>query len=276
MRSVRIAAAISFIVMAITVTRSPFPTSIASAAVSQTIGHSVAAESLNPFDLPTPAYDIEAYDYYCDGGGSACTPVNGDVCDHDNVYCPGFHYAEVFLIGPATGATSGTPIYTNLECDTATPAGLAYAFVNIASPVGYADFGSSLLEPDLGVISGNAALLDWFRENPTDDPNYPDDNPAQVSSGSVTVYDPPADLRATVTGIQNTDNTDDLPNAGGFKITLTGEISLRTYGSNPTTSTYNGTISCFAGGPHAADVQNGTGEPGVVLAEGELETDVIG
>src|SRR5579884_1555143 len=139
-------------------------------------------------DLPAPAYDIEAYDNYCTGGGSACAPAgHGPVdCLEAIVSCPGYHLAETEIYGPDTGATFGTPYEVYAECDSSTPAGVATAYLDVDSPAGVAAYGSGGLfgGADPGVISGKATLLDWAQFNPTSDPNYPEGNPAQVSSAA--------------------------------------------------------------------------------------------
>jgi len=78
-----------------------------------------------------------------------------------------------------------------------------------------------------------------------------------------------------VSGVQNTDNDADSLNSGGFTVTLAGTLHrVTTTGMTPTTSTYQGTISCQVGGSHALDLAN-AGKDTTALAEGELE-DVLG
>lgn len=236
----------------------------------------LATSGVRPYSLsglPAAAYDIEAYNDYCTGGGFSCIPSTSSALDCYNaaVPCPGYSYADAEFYGPDTGATFGTPYEAYLECDNDLPSGQAAAILDVVSPAGYAAYGFGVYgAADMGVIAGNATLLGWAQFNPTSDPAYPEGNPAQTSSASVSVYDPVQGLRGTVTGVQNTDNTVDLPNSGGFRITLSGTITFTSYSG--VRSTYQGTISCMAGGPHATDVILGTGSGSSgPYAEGELE-----
>jgi len=100
-----------------------------------------------------------------------------------------------------------------------------------------------------------------------------EDNTAQVSSQNWSVYDPVRNYRATVTGTQNTNNSDaanDALNSGQFSVTITGMIQNYDNYDNPTGSPYPGTLSCVAGGPHAYDLVN-AGLSFTTGFEGEME-----
>lgn len=249
------------------------PTSASAAGSAGKAGH-YATSSIQTDSPPSPPrYDIESYNSYCIGGGYSCIPASttDEGCDNADVACPGYRFASADFNGPDTGATFGTPYFAWVECDNDTPSGEEYAYIFVVSPAGHAAYPEVDSYSDVGVITGKATLLNWAQFNPMSDPAYPEGNPSQTSSASVSVYDPVTHIRATVTGVQNTDNINDLPNSGEFRITLSGNITLEQYVSHDK-STYRGTISCVTGGPHATDIHAGTGSIAEgPLAEGELE-----
>jgi len=230
------------------------------------------------------AYDIESYDYYCTGGGTACTHgylasdcANGFVYEDIGTGCAGLNYAKVDAYGPANGSTSATPQGLYLVCAHYTATGSQVAYLDVYSSAGASTYGN--LGGDLGPITGTASLLGWFSQNPPNDPNYPEDNPSQTSSVHASAIDWYSGYNfdgnhGTVSGVQNTDNINDLPNTGGFNITIAGEIDRFDLADN-FISSYNGTITCLAGGPHALDLTNANLDEDSG-AEGELEWDYTG
>src|SRR5579884_2782959 len=203
------------------------------------------------------AYDIEGFNFYCNGGGSQCAAGNGNYVYNCTTACPGMNYGDAEAYGLPNGSPSGTPAALYLECDHYTSAGDQQAVVSVYSAAGQSDYQNLYSKIDLGTIAGNATLLSWFQENP----NFPYDdgegNPAQTSSINASAIDPNGGYfgygtHGTVTGIQNTNNTDeagDTLNSGSFRITITGEIDIFTDSPYVPTSYYMGTISCMAGGP---------------------------
>jgi len=233
-------------------------------------------------------YDIEAYDYYCTGGGTYCVQQSanaGGGTDSANdcyyyysnqVYdCAGLNWGGVEVYGPY-GATYGTPMEVYAECDKFTSTG--YSYIDDETTTSYTyDPGA-----DLGGITGTASLLNWFQLNP----NFPGDegegNPAQPSSVNVSFYDTSgveADNKAagdkgdhaTISGVQNSNNIDDTLNSGGFNITISGTI-YRYANDGASLDSYQGTMSCLAGGPHAYDIYNAGYDNEYEYFEGEFET----
>jgi len=239
--------------------------------------------TVHPFITETAsnaAYDIEAYDFYCTGGGVQCVaPLNGGpafFCEGFGTACPGLNYGDAEAFGLPNGSPSGTPAALFLECENFNATGYQRAEVAVYSAAGESTYQYKFEGGDLGVIGGNAALLDWFQQNP----NFPSDegegNTAQVSSINASGYDPYGGYegngdRGSVTGVQNTNNADhDTYNSGSFRITITGEIdTYDTYGDFQ--GYHFGTLSCMAGGPHANDLLN-AGQDETTF-EGELEWD---
>jgi len=220
-------------------------------------------------------YDISAMDYYCTGGGVACAtnagaPTDthfGENCSYYGSICPGLNWAGVEIYGPY-GSTAGTPSEVYAECDKYTSSGWDSASADVTTSYEY----DSSHGVDLGVISGKGTLFNWFQSNPGFPGDAGEGNTAQTSSGSVSVYDTTGldsynassgdqGNRITVTGVQNTNNSDDSLNSGSFSITVTGWIHHMTP-HNVQTGTSWGTMSCTAGGPHAGDLYNAgyTGE----------------
>jgi len=247
--------------------------------LSEKIHHPYVPETIS--GLSDPAYDIEAIDDYCTGGGSACIPTGHTPaqCANWSIPCPGYTVANAQFYGPDNGSTAGTPYEVYLSCTNDTVSSQQYGVLDVVSPAGYAAYGYGVHgEAVQGAIGGKATLLSWYANN---DEGTSEESYSQASSASLSVAIPmPREVlitanavRGTVTGVQNTDNVNDLPISGGFSITLTGYLWTYWFtGPNAGTVTYPwSTINCFAGGPHAADIYNALGyiPP---YAEGELET----
>ena len=227
------------------------------------------------------AYDIESSNSYCTNGGTSCVPsgyLAGD-CQVGVVVCPGLTYADVEAFGPPSGASAATPDELILYCAVGTNTGYNYGFVDVVSSTGNTDYGGTTMSPfagvygfaHMGTISGKGTVYT--------DPTYgagSEDNPAQVSSVNASGFDPGSGAgytMGTVTGTQNTNNGADTLNGGQFRITLRGTLyhgttdtTTQTVSSTP----YQGTISCTAGGPHANDL-TAAGLDTTSLAEGEIE-----
>jgi|SRR5579884_396159 len=222
---------------------------------------------VNTADYSNYNYDIEAGNSYCRGGGISCVandgvPANGDLyssCHLGTYVCAALNFAYTYIVGQP-GETTGTPEFAFAECSKYTTTG--YSDISVGVLPSY-NIGPS---SDLGVISGKGTLFDWFQSNP----NFPPDdegNTAQTSSIAVSAYDTSGEdyygtssgekgARFTVTGVQNTDNTTDSLNDGLFTITITGRIFHYLPGSTTPSGSTWGTMSCQAGGPHAADLFN--------------------
>jgi len=235
----------------------------------------------------TAAYDIEAYNYYCTGGGSSClndsdgfTPAVSS-CLYLGNACPGLSYGDAEAYGLPNGSSTGTPAAMYLECQQFTATGYRQAIVSVYSVSGAATYGG--IESDQGVIGGKATLLDWTQQNPDFNSNLDADaSTAQGSSINASSFDPYGGwngqgTRGSVTGIQNTDNTTDTLNSGTFTITISGEIdTFDDFGEYLSSTT--GTISCQAGGPHAYDLADAgpdlvTRTTDLAYNEGELAWD---
>src|SRR5579875_2100232 len=185
----------------------------------------IAANYSPALDLTGYNYDIEAYDYYCTGGGAQCVAGVGlgrlDVanCGLAGSLCAGLNYADAEFYGPPTGATSGTPVDVYAECERFTSSAELYSYDEVAPTYSYNP------NADLGTITGSASLLDWFQQNPGF-PGTSEGNPTQQSSGSVSIFDTSgvdqygsttegaAGSHATIYGVMNTDNTTDTLNSG--------------------------------------------------------------
>src|SRR5579884_188130 len=63
------------------------------------------------------AYDIEARNAYCAGGGIDCAQgYDADRCFVQNLGCTGLYYADVEAYGLPNGNPSGTPAAMYVEC----------------------------------------------------------------------------------------------------------------------------------------------------------------
>jgi|SRR5579875_1116725 len=232
----------------------------------------VNTHSATPYD--DYAYDIEAANVYCAGGGVNCvqsaategTDAVND-CHYSGYYCPGL-MASIFNAYGPYGSTSGTPMEVIAGCQRFTSTGYSQIYDDVTSSYDYDE------DADLGSITGNAALLNWFQLNPGFPGDEGEGNVAQPSSAHVSFYDTSGEDyygddyngdigdHGTISGVQNTDNQDTGPyggdtlNSGGFNITLTGWIYTYTVYGEPTGNSYWGTMSCLAGGPHAYDLLN--------------------
>lgn len=242
--------------------------------------HGTTVHPFIPQTASNAAYEIQAENNYCTGGGIQClAPLNGApafVCEFGGTACPGLNYADADAYGPPNGSASATPAAIFLECENFTATGYQRAELSVYSAAYESTY--QYLEDDLGVIGGTGVLLDWFQQNPDFPYDYGEGNLAQVSSINATAFDPYSGYegygdRGTVTGTQNTNNTDgDTYNGGSVRITISGEID--TYDTSGDFQNYHfGTISCMAGGPHANDLANaGLDYPSF---EGELEWDYM-
>lgn len=277
MRLLRIVSTVGVIItLAVTLTVRPAGVSAGRAVSLHTPRPLAPSNSSDEFS--NDAYDIAANNNYCVGGGSACATINGVVVNCYEFYaCPGLVYAGASSYGPFNGNTTGTPAAIYVECTVYTTYGYTDAYMYVTSdpadyPTGY----------DLGTITGKSGLLDWY---PAADTYGSEGNPSQVSSQSFSVYDPAIQTRASVTGIQNTNNQADSLNSGSTRITISGRIytydkSGNTYQVSPTELQdsngkyyYNGMTTCTAGGPHANDLAN-AGFQGYGTFEGEMESTI--
>lgn len=233
-------------------------------------------QTLPPFQqtVSDAAYDIEARNAYCAGGGIDCTQgEDANRCFVFNEGCIGLYYADVEAYGLPNGNPAGTPAAMYVECRRATATGYEQALVSVYSAAGASTYG--VMQSDQGTISGNASVLSWFQTNPTFTEDLdPETNIAQPSSISASAYDPHGGYLghgtfASVTGVQNIDNSVDTWNAGEFRITMSGEID--TYGARGAyVSSRTGTITCYAGGQGSQDLAN-AGLDTSPYFEGELE-----
>lgn len=208
---------------------------------------------------PDPAgypgwYDINAYDVYCPSGGTSCATG----CPTDTSPC-NFDYAALDVVGPTAGATFGTPGFVYMACAQGNPDGqytFGWAWTSTAAfnSLWY-DYYEGSGETGVGAITGKATLLTQQQVGDDAEATPPGSETltASTSSVSVTAYDPLAELQGgtigTATGVQNTDNTSDTPQAGGFTITIRGWLESWSTGDY---HDYFGTISCRAGGANAS------------------------
>lgn len=283
MRAIRIVATAGLIaVLAVCLAGSPVNVG-ASPASFPTHNHSrLTSYSNSAYDFSDDAYDIEAYNTYCPSGGTACVANSGATVDSECYYngyiCPGLRYADAESYGFFNGATSGTPAAVYVECDLNTNYGweASYAYPT-SDPTDYSTSHS-------GVISGKSTLVDWY---PAANSYGGEGNPAQVSSQNFSAYDSTFQTRATVSGIQNTNNQDDTLNAGSMSISMYGRIytyngygqTLQISGNEQQDSSghyyYVGAVSCTAGGSHTHDLANAGYSPyseNYWRYEGEMES----
>ena len=234
----------------------------------------VGAYEYQDTEYPTPngqnAYDIESSNWSCPGGGSGCIP-NGSLATDcgSTAACPTALYGDVEAFGPPNGATYGVPDEVVLGCLQATPTGFLSGYLDVVSAQGDSDYPTGIRAGagvyglgDLGTIGGKATLIGG---------DGSETSPSQTSSVNVSAYDPGRGVRGSAYGTQNTDNGSNALNSGSFRVTITGTLDRITEtGNGPSVATYNGTISCTVGGPHANDLRN-AGKDNTAVAEGELE-----
>jgi len=213
---------------------------------------------------PIPAYDIEAYDYYCPGGITGCPGVATGQ-NYANLY-----FGDAEFYGPRNNSISGTPEEVYVECTQYLPGPDAdYRDITlvVTTDVTYQDPAYNYA--DSGIITGQATLLRSPNGN-----TGSEDNPAQGSTGHVSIFDTSTangeyGAHATISGVQNTDNADDQQNSGGFTISVTGYIdTFKLHGPQP--APYWGTMTCHAGGPDILTLTDWT-----YYFEGEMESTFV-
>jgi len=196
-------------------------------------------------------YDINNYETYCQQGDTSCL---SDCMTYSSYVCYNSDFVE--FVGAAPDAIQDTPGFAAMGCLRYTGGGNYIDGVAVAETAAFGAVWDGYYNDEMvpyGTISGTAELLtpQQVGDDPSDTPPGSETLVSSTSSAHVSVVDPEHGTVGTAYGVQNTDNTEDTKNTGGFSVVIRGWLYSSAL-DNGNGDTFWGSISCQVGAHTAA------------------------